>query len=143
MSSKFKSAFEIEDAARSFELFYRAAILNRQPIAAWRCPNRLNKNLIIDFSGGADRVDLSLNVLRQGFVFSPFTSREKKSAFFIKANLHFNETSSIFNDFSNGHIDANISSNKLRFESTLKELNKPSFYQEHARNWYKRNSSNP
>ncbi|MCH6558875.1 isochorismate synthase [candidate division KSB1 bacterium] len=143
MASKFQSAFEIEDAARSLELFYRAGIFNRLPMAVWRCPNRLNKNLIVDLSGDADREALNLNVLKQGFVFSPFTSREEKSAFLIKANLHLNETSCIFDDFSNGHIDANITSNKLRFESTLKELNKTGFYQEHARNWYNRNSSNP
>ena len=33
MASKFQSAFEIEDAARSLELFYRAGILNRLPMA--------------------------------------------------------------------------------------------------------------
>ncbi|TDI85184.1 MAG: isochorismate synthase [Caldithrix sp.] len=143
MSSKFKSAFEIEDAARSFDLFYRAAILNRLSIAAWRCPNRQNTNLIIDLSGGADRVDLNLSLLKQGFVFSPFASHEEKSGFFIKANLHLNETTYIFNDFSNGHIDADITCNKLRFESTLKELSRTGFYQEPAKNWYIRNLSNP
>jgi isochorismate synthase len=142
MSAKFQSAFEIEDAARSFELFYRAAILNRLSIAAWRCPNHLNKNFIVDLSGGADRVDLNLNMLKQGFVFSPFVNREEKSAFLIKANLHLNETSCIFDNFSNGHIDANITSNKQRFESTLRELSKTGFFQEQTRNWYNRLSSN-
>ncbi len=141
MLAKFQLPFETEDVDRSCEFFYRAAILNRLPIAVWRCPNRLKKNLVIDLSEGVDRVDLNLSVLKQGFVFSPFVSREEKSAFLIKANLHLTETSCIFHNFSNGHIDSAIDSNKKRFESTLQELGTTDSYQDHTANWYNRNSS--
>lgn len=77
------------------------------PLAAWRLPAQEHKHMILDLSGHSSRVDIDLENLPPGFIFSPFESdysRPETKAGFVHADLHYNSETRHLSQSKNPNI---------------------------------------
>ncbi len=73
-------------------LFLDSAQRYSLPVAAWRLPDQEHAHIILDLSGRPSQVDIDLENLSPGFIYSPFhkdLTYTDASAGFIHADLHF------------------------------------------------------
>ncbi len=102
--------------------FFNTAIINQFPIALWQLPNSYEQQAIIDLSKTTKKINIDLNTIPPGFVFSPFDNQQEESAFLINAHLHLrNSTCTLVNE-SETECRSSITENARRFENTLKKI---------------------
>ena len=83
-----------------FSLFLETSQQNGFPMAAWRLPHDETQHIILDLSGISKKVDIDLENLPPGFLFSAFDrdfSQPETQADFIHADLHFDSDSKKIN----------------------------------------------
>lgn len=93
------------------------------PLAAWRLPSEQARHIILDLSGKSSKVDLELESLPPGFLYSPFEhdySHDRTKSAFLHADIYYNS------NLNRLHISETVDNSSRRlaetFEQRLKDL---------------------
>ncbi len=126
LASDLKLNFKNNKAADILEGFISAAYYHKLPFATWKLPGQSIVHMILDLSGAPKKVNLPLEELKKGFIFSPFLKNSTEDNLFIKADIYYNTAL----ESPELHIDnKRISSDKAIdiVQDIYKNLNNP-FY---------------